>query len=136
MNNQTINFSSLTNTLKQWYDSQMKHDQFTREMQVALTNLTIHLTESLAAINDEASTVTLDQSSVGRLSRMDAMTQQQMALAGKRRMELKQKQVDRAMKAIADGVYGECVDCGEDIRPARLRARPEAPFCIECASAR
>ena len=114
----------------------MKHDQFVLEMQVALDKLTLLLAESLTAIDDEAATVTLDQSSVGRLSRMDAMTQQQMALAGKRRMELKQKQVNRAIKAIKDGVYGECVECGEDIRHARLRARPEAPFCIECANTR
>ena len=106
------------------------------EMQTALSLLTTHLAESILAIDDEAATVTLDQSAVGRLSRMDAMAQQQMALAGKRRMELRQKQISRALKAINDGVYGECVECGEEIRRARLRARPEAPFCIECANAR
>lgn len=39
----------------------------------------------------------------------------------------------RALARIADGTYGECVRCGEDIAPARLEARPEAALCIDCA---
>ena len=41
--------------------------------------------------------------------------------------------VRRALARIEDGIYGECVRCGEDIAPARLDARPEAALCIECA---
>ena len=41
--------------------------------------------------------------------------------------------VRRALARIADGIYGECVRCGEDIAPARLEARPEAALCIDCA---
>lgn len=41
--------------------------------------------------------------------------------------------VKRALARIADGTYGECVRCGEDIAPARLEARPEAALCIDCA---
>lgn len=43
--------------------------------------------------------------------------------------------VKRALARIEDGVYGECVRCGEDIAPARLEARPEAALCIDCARA-
>jgi DnaK suppressor protein len=43
--------------------------------------------------------------------------------------------VKRALARIADGVYGECVRCGEEIAPARLEARPEAALCIDCARA-
>ena len=43
--------------------------------------------------------------------------------------------VKRALGRIADGTYGECVRCGEDIAPARLEARPEASLCINCARA-
>lgn len=43
--------------------------------------------------------------------------------------------VKRALARIADGIYGECVRCGEDIAPARLEARPEAALCIDCARA-
>jgi RNA polymerase-binding protein DksA len=41
--------------------------------------------------------------------------------------------VKRALARIADGTYGECVRCGNDIAPGRLEARPEAALCIDCA---
>lgn len=43
--------------------------------------------------------------------------------------------VKRALARIEDGIYGECVRCGEVIAPARLEARPEAALCIDCARA-
>lgn len=42
--------------------------------------------------------------------------------------------VKRALARIEDGIYGECVRCGEEIAPARLEARPEAALCIDCAN--
>jgi RNA polymerase-binding transcription factor DksA len=44
--------------------------------------------------------------------------------------------VEAALKRVADGTYGTCVACGEQIAPARLEARPEAARCITCASRR
>ena len=41
----------------------------------------------------------------------------------------------RALERIADGSYGECVRCGNEISAGRLHARPEAAMCIDCASA-
>jgi RNA polymerase-binding transcription factor DksA len=32
------------------------------------------------------------------------------------------------------GTYGQCEECGKTIAPARLKAVPQAPFCIDCAS--
>ena len=43
--------------------------------------------------------------------------------------------VRRALDRIADGSYGECVNCGNDIAAGRLEARPEAALCIDCANA-
>jgi RNA polymerase-binding transcription factor DksA len=40
----------------------------------------------------------------------------------------------RALERIAEGTYGECVQCGGEIAEGRLEARPEAALCIECAS--
>lgn len=40
--------------------------------------------------------------------------------------------VDAALQRIADGLYGDCVDCGEPITEARLRAAPEASRCVPC----
>jgi DnaK suppressor protein len=43
------------------------------------------------------------------------------------------KKIDRALQRIADGVFGECQECGEDVEEKRLYARPEASTCISCA---
>lgn len=41
------------------------------------------------------------------------------------------KQVRAALKRIDDGTYGQCVDCGRPIEPARLEAVPWAPYCLD-----
>ncbi|WP_305096839.1 TraR/DksA family transcriptional regulator [Croceibacterium aestuarii] len=42
----------------------------------------------------------------------------------------------RALVRVADGTYGECMNCGADISENRLDARPESALCITCASAK
>ena len=44
-------------------------------------------------------------------------------------------EVDLALARMRDGTYGECVDCGEPIAPARLMAYPTAQRCINCQGA-
>ena len=45
-------------------------------------------------------------------------------------------QIDAAMRKLADGSYGRCERCGQDIGAARLAARPAATTCMSCASRR
>ena len=40
--------------------------------------------------------------------------------------------VQAALNRIAQGTYGQCVDCGVEIPAARLHAAPEAARCIAC----
>ncbi|WBA10731.1 TraR/DksA family transcriptional regulator [Salinivibrio kushneri] len=82
--------------------------------------------------NGADSTVTLDQQSVGRLSRMDAMQGQQMALEQKRRRKERLLQVRAAIKRIEDEDYGFCLDCDEPINPKRLEIDPCAQRCVTC----
>lgn len=42
--------------------------------------------------------------------------------------------IDAALKRIADGSYGLCVDCGVAIPTARLHASPTALRCVACQS--
>jgi DnaK suppressor protein len=42
--------------------------------------------------------------------------------------------IDIALAKLANGEYGECLNCGEDIGVKRLRARPVAELCIDCKS--
>lgn len=41
--------------------------------------------------------------------------------------------LDAALQRVADGTYGVCLDCGEAIPDARLRAVPTATLCMDCA---
>jgi DnaK suppressor protein len=86
------------------------------------------------AARDSGKPVILDQSSVGRLSRMDAMQGQAMAIESQRRRELQLRRIDLALARIAAGEYGICLSCDEDIDPRRLEIDPTATLCIACAS--
>ncbi|MEN0060818.1 MAG: TraR/DksA C4-type zinc finger protein [Myxococcota bacterium] len=97
-----------------------------------LLALQAELQRTLAGSQEQGDTVALDQSAVGRLSRMDALQQQAMAQAQERRTTLRLEQLTHALCRLDNGVYGDCVRCGEPIAEARLIARPEAPFCLDC----
>lgn len=77
--------------------------------------------------------VMLDQQSVGRLSRMDAIQQQSMELATQDRRRQRLGMLEAAQKRIASGDYGYCLRCDGEIAPARLNIDPAATLCIDCA---
>ncbi|MFN3828355.1 MAG: TraR/DksA family transcriptional regulator [Micavibrio sp.] len=78
--------------------------------------------------------VELDQTMVGRLSRMDAIQQQEMALATERRREQELYRIDAALKRIESGDYGYCIKCDEEINPKRLDVDPTTLTCVHCAA--
>ncbi len=43
------------------------------------------------------------------------------------------REIQEALDKIAEGTYGECDVCGEEIGIARLRVRPQATRCVRCA---
>ncbi len=79
--------------------------------------------------------VELDQSRMGRLTRMDAMQQQAMNQAAGRLTEIERQRIRTALDRIKMGEYGYCVQCEEDIAEGRLRADPSVLTCIGCARA-
>ena len=81
----------------------------------------------------ERAPVELDQTRVGRLSRMDAMQVQAMAQAAEQRRRQELERIDAALARIADGSFGECLVCGELIATKRLELDPAATRCIDCA---
>jgi DnaK suppressor protein len=92
------------------------------------------LEETMFSAKESASTVNLDQSSVGRLSRMDAMQSQAVALDSRRRMKVQLTRIDAALKRIDEEEYGYCAMCDEEINRRRLEVDPANPFCVQCAS--
>lgn len=87
----------------------------------------------IAGSADSRATVTLDQTSVGRLSRMDAMQGQAMAQAADQRRRLRLQRIAATLKRLDEGEFGACVTCGEDIAEARLEIDLTTPTCIGCA---
>ena len=102
----------------------------------ALEALRTDLTEVAEAARDGRRPVELDQTKVGRLSRMDALQDQAMQVEVENRRKMELQRIEAALSRIADGEYGYCVTCGEDIEEKRLALDPAAPFCQDCAQGR
>lgn len=83
---------------------------------------------------ESAKIVELDQTRMGRLSRMDAMQAQAMSIESNRRRAITIRRIQAALQRIDDDEYGECLECGEPINPKRLEVDPAASLCIDCAS--
>ena len=71
---------------------------------------------------------------VGRVSRIDAIQQQQMASANKKQAEIESRQIIKALISLENGDYGYCESCENDIPYERLMAKPTSITCISCQS--
>ena len=90
--------------------------------------------EELSEVTEEArKPVELDQTAVGRLSRMDALQTQAMQLETERRRSVEIQRIDAALQRIGEGEFGYCVSCGIKIEPKRLENDPTTPTCFDCA---
>ena len=105
-----------------------------------LVDIRRRLQAELAALDGEDAlgregqkTVTLDQQSVGRLSRMDALQQQAMAKATHARRGQARQRILAALARMNEGEFGYCADCGEEIAATRLELDPTVPTCVNCA---
>jgi DnaK suppressor protein len=92
------------------------------------------LAEEERISSESRAPVTLQQDSVGRLSRMDALQQQAMAKATQQRREAEQGRIRAALARLDEGEWGWCLTCGEEIAEARLQHDPSVAQCVGCAS--
>ncbi len=97
------------------------------------------LESMLAALEEEEAlgaegrrVVTLDQQSVGRLARVDALQHQAMAKAQGARRAAARARIDAALQRTVEGEYGYCLDCGDALEPSRLESDPAVPRCLDC----
>jgi DnaK suppressor protein len=91
------------------------------------------LTDLISDTKENSATVELDQTSVGRLSRMDAMQGQAMAEEVKRRRDNELTRIEAALIRITEDNHGYCLNCGEDIDEKRLDLDPSISLCNKCA---
>ena len=77
-------------------------------------------------------TVELDQQSVGRLSRMDALQSQAMAQAQQRRRDVLRGSLQAALQRLKEEEFGYCLGCGDEIVEARLLSNYAVLKCMVC----
>ncbi len=98
-----------------------------------LLRLRSELQEQEETFKETNKPLELDQARIGRLSRMDAMQAQQMALEASRRRQSQLLKIEGALRRIESGEYGYCFVCGEEIGIRRLSVDPANTRCMECA---
>ncbi|MBT3203389.1 MAG: TraR/DksA family transcriptional regulator [Gammaproteobacteria bacterium] len=103
------------------------------QMKNKLLQQRVELEELEASYLEDTKPVELDQSKVGRLSRMDAMQGQQLAMEAARRRKLQLMNIEAALRRIQSDEFGYCLECGEEIDNRRLEFDPANSLCIECA---
>jgi len=108
----------------------------TEVLSAALKALIQELDESLRGTAEASKPVELDQPAIGRVSRIDAIQQQKMLEANREAQQSRLALARSALRRFDEDEYGDCQRCGEEIAFARLEARPESLYCIECQSAR
>ena len=108
-------------------------DLFIADLRASLLKLREDL-ESVATTGDRSSQVVeLDQTRMGRLSRMDAMRAQAMSQESGRRREMMLRKIAAAIERIDNGNFGLCQSCEEPIHPKRLEFDATTLLCIQCA---
>lgn len=104
------------------------------ELRVELDRVLSKLERSMASTEEALRPVMLDQSAVGRLSRIDSLQNQGLTRNLREREQAKLGQVVSAFQRMDAGTYGHCVDCAGEIAFERLLVFPEAPTCAGCAA--
>lgn len=103
-------------------------EDFRRDLERELRRLK----RSMDASERASQVVELDQTAVGRLSRMDSLQSQSMAKSLREREQVKLALILEALERVEQGSYGLCVVCGEPIEMGRLTVFPESRECAGC----
>jgi len=111
----------------------MLNDLDNQHFKQALLQLQSELLAVEHSGQEAARTVELDQTTVGRISRMDALQGQAMAKESQQRRTIQLQRIQASLQRIDKGTFGYCLRCDEPIQVKRLEFDPTAPLCIDCA---
>lgn len=102
------------------------------ELRAELERQVAKLERSMRTTREAARPVQLDQSAVGRLSRIDSIQNQGLTRNLHEREHAKLGLLESALERLEAGTYGVCTSCGGAIALGRLVVFPEAPTCAAC----
>ncbi|MGI9534285.1 MAG: TraR/DksA family transcriptional regulator [Thermodesulfobacteriota bacterium] len=105
-----------------------------KHFRLLLVKIRDDLMEAELSGSNETDTVELDQTKIGRLTRMDALQSQQMALEAQRRRKIQIRRIDAAWQRLENGEFGICSYCEGVIEMERLEFDPTTVFCSECVN--
>lgn len=91
----------------------------------------VMLEDEIIHLSEAAKPITPDNA-IGRLSRQEAMQDQQILLANLNRSKTRLARLQRALRCMDDEEFGLCVQCEEPIPFGRLMLMPEATTCVNC----
>jgi len=104
------------------------------ELRTELERQLARLQKSMKVTDEALRTVELDQTAVGRLSRIDSLQNQSLSKGLREREVVRLSQIRDALERAQEGTYGVCTECGRGIPFERLFVFPEAPECTDCVS--
>ena len=107
-------------------------DEKRKLYQSKLKSVLEEIEDFLTKSSDSAEAVSPDKS-LGRLSRMEAMQDQQLILEVRRRQKRRKAEVFAALSRLDQGIFGKCVFCSKEISSERLDASPEVQTCVTCS---
>ncbi|MDX1646011.1 MAG: hypothetical protein R3304_02610 [Longimicrobiales bacterium] len=90
------------------------------------------LKKSMTITDESLRTVELDQTAVGRLSRMDSLQNQALSAGLREREVARLSLILQALERMRNGDYGICTACGGAVPFERLWVFPEASECAAC----
>jgi RNA polymerase-binding protein DksA len=103
-----------------------KHEDIAKALNTRLSELQRHLSKVDTELHKRLSADSEDQA---------IELENQEALEVIERSDIREiRQIQAALKRIADGTYGICARCGQSIDPRRLKALATAVTCISCSS--
>lgn len=92
------------------------------------------LEKSMLQTEEALRPIALDQSAVGRLSRIDALQNQGLTRNLSERQQARWGQLAGALRRLENGSYGICTECEGPISYERLLVFPETPVCVRCST--
>ena len=93
----------------------------------------VEIEQYLQKTEESAEAVSPDKG-LGRLSRMEAMQDQQLILEARRRKKMQKIAVQAALQRIENGQFGTCIFCGNAIALDQLEVAPESSTCVNCSA--
>ncbi|OUS16031.1 conjugal transfer protein TraR [Rhodospirillales bacterium 47_12_T64] len=99
-----------------------------------LTRRRTEITDLCQSSMQSREVVELDQTRMGRLSRMDALQSQAMSLEAERRRQLELEKIETTLTRLQSGNFGYCLKCDEEIQIKRLELDPTVTLCVDCAT--